>query len=347
MTRPRFRVVKREPPTKGEEIMPTSTVSRAGRRTRTLQALLLLAPVLVSPAPAVGASGQAPALATVGDRAITAEDLREDLRRGAPPRTTLEQKKMILDRRVRLEVLAAAAVREGYDKNPEVLASVRQMAARKFMQDKLEPKLAAVKVSPEEVRKYYDARPAEFSTPAGIRAALIKVAVPKTATAEAREKLRLRAEEARREAVALPAASLHFGGVAVKYSEDQATRYRGGEIGWINAGKGVPGRPKEVETALAALTKPGEISPVVAAADGFYLVRLMEKRESGVIPFEKSEARIQQQLVQEKRSAVEREFLSLLQKDIPVVIDEKALAEFQSGEDREVKPPGPPGLPEK
>ncbi len=66
-----------------------------------------------------------------------------------------------------------------------------------------------------------------------------------------------------------------FAETARTYSQDLSTRAGGGDLGWFPRGwLAVP----EVEAAAFALA-PGETSAVISAADGFHIVRTMEKAD--------------------------------------------------------------------
>lgn len=69
------------------------------------------------------------------------------------------------------------------------------------------------------------------------------------------------------------ASGADFSQMARTYSQDLSTRAGGGDLGWFPRGwLAVP----EIEAAAFALA-PGEVSPVLAAADGYHVVRTIEK----------------------------------------------------------------------
>jgi hypothetical protein len=277
-------------------------------------------------------------LAKVGETSIGMEAARKEFERvGA---TTPEARKAALDRMIEAELLHRAAVQAGYLDDPEVVAGLRTLVARRYAQDHLEPLLAATSVGRQEIEAYYAGHPAEFSTPAAARVAVVRIGVPPRAPGEKREQLRRRAEAAREEAERLPAATRSFGSVAVAYSDDQATRYQGGDAGWLTMQSLSERWPREIAAAALALAVPGQVGPVISAADGYYLVKLMDHRPEGALPLGAVEARIGQELLERKKQAIERDFFSRLADGVPVSVDERALAALP-GPDREA----PPGLP--
>jgi peptidyl-prolyl cis-trans isomerase D len=66
-----------------------------------------------------------------------------------------------------------------------------------------------------------------------------------------------------------------FEDLAKQYSEDDTTKVKGGDLGWIIKGQTVP----EFEQAAFAL-KPGEISGLVKSMFGFHIIRMVEREEA-------------------------------------------------------------------
>lgn len=90
---------------------------------------------------------------------------------------------------------------------------------------------------------------------------------------ETNEKEKARADEARKRA----ASGEDFAKLAQEFSDDAATKDKGGALG--SQGEGGP-YPRFVEWAKGA--KPGAISPLIEDHDGYNVVRLIETRANGV-----------------------------------------------------------------
>jgi parvulin-like peptidyl-prolyl isomerase len=288
------------------------------------------------------ASPDSGALAVIDGKTITMDIFRAEMakRRGD---FDGERKGELLDSMVRSELLFAAARNERYENDPEVIAQVKQVMVGKFLRDKLEPKLAQLKATEQDTEAYYYAHPAEFGSHAMVHAALIRIAVSPKVTVGKRAELLKRAERARAEALALEPGVPAFGSVAVKYSEEQESRYRGGDIGWLQTGN-MDGRwDKKVSDAIFALKAPGQVSPVVAAADGYYIVKLMETKGATVKPFAEVKEGVRYQVIQEKRKKVEQEFMEQLKSRIPVSVNSGLLQTMEPP--GEVKKEAPPALP--
>src|SRR5262245_36997048 len=101
-------------------------------------------------APAQSSEELGTPLAKVDSVTITVGELQEKLNRQSPyiraRYTSLEQKKEFLDSLVRFEVLAAEAQRRGYDKDPEVVRTMKQVMIQKLLRDEFESR-----VTPESI----------------------------------------------------------------------------------------------------------------------------------------------------------------------------------------------------
>lgn len=341
------------------------TGSTRGRIVRALPIALLAlgagcattpsAPPAATPTPVlppVASAPESPTVATVGGEAITAAELRAEMERrgGSLPGQyqTLEQKRALLDEVVNRRVLAERARREGLEDDPVYRAAVERMLVQRLESVHLEPALEALTVSEEEIAAYYEARRAtEYLTPARVRVSWIFVDVPSRAAADKVEERRLRAEAARREALDLPPDTRGFGALALEYSDDPASRYIGGELGWAYESQKATFRygPEVLEAAFA-LTEPGAVSPVVRTEHGFAIVRVDQRDESAPTPLDKLRAGIRNVLMREKRDAVKRAFYEESLAGVGVRVDDAALAAVEPpGAPKEEGAPEPPPLP--
>jgi parvulin-like peptidyl-prolyl isomerase len=141
----------------------------------------------------------------------------------------------------------------------------------------------------------------------------VLVEVPAKAGAEEIERRRARAERARAEAVALPAGERNLGAVAQRHSDDAASRYTGGELGWLYAGQAESYRwGREVVDAAFALAEKGALSPVLRAPAGFFFVKLADREEAAPAPLESVRAGIRARMLKEKSAALRERFFARL-----------------------------------
>lgn len=297
--------------------------------------------------PARGEPLPARTLASVNNQPITVAAFEAEMARRPAQTITPEQKEALLEEMVRLELIFAAALKANYDKDPEVQASYKRLVVNKYREDVLQPRLEKITVSDKELEDYYNKHKAAFVTPAAVRAAIIRISLSANASKNKKAELLKRAGEARAEALDLSPSTPSFGPVAVRYSDHQATRYRGGDTGWIAAGRGESRWPEEVTEAIFSLKDTGKVSPVITTPTGYYIVKLMETRESAARPFAAVKERIGHQVLSEKKAKVERQFYEELKGKVPVRVDRALLGEVKTpkggAQQGAGKPPALPG----
>jgi parvulin-like peptidyl-prolyl isomerase len=229
------------------------------------------------------------AVATVGEAVITKEAFLTQLsRRNRPGRgepLPPDVTQSVLEEMIRFEVLHQKALEAGYDRRPEVLTEVKQLLVARYREDQFR-QAAVTPLTPVELRAYYDAHPDRFGLPEQARAAVIELRVSRTASPQKRLELANRAQGILVEAAGQPVLDGTFGLLAQQHSEDQASRYRGGDTGWVTRGATNAAWPPAVINAVFQLHQPGEFAPVVETPLAFYLVKLVERRPAAVRPFD-------------------------------------------------------------
>jgi parvulin-like peptidyl-prolyl isomerase len=193
---------------------------------------------------------------------------------------------------------------------------------------------ADIKISDEEIQKYYEAHKIEpefqrpervtaahilFTTRRGILAEQLKLErgiapgpeLDKAVDAEIERRRKL-AEEVRKEASA-PGAD--FGALAQKYSDDFGTRNKGGSLATF--AKGTHPLPLD---EVAFRLKPGEIGPVVETEFGFHVVKKMEHRPAGTKTLEEATPHIHQRLTRAALAKKMREWLAQAREKASIAI---------------------------
>ncbi|MBI5632121.1 MAG: peptidyl-prolyl cis-trans isomerase [Nitrospirae bacterium] len=286
-------------------------------------------------------------IAVIGSVNVTEKDLKAEMEKGGFGLTGRferpEQREALLEDMVRSEVLYATALKDGYGRKPAILDALKRIIINQYRQDNLEPELAKISVSDDEIQAFYHERISDFSTPQLVRAAVIEISVPAKASDEKRKELLKRAEDARADAMALDRATLSFGAVAVKYSDDQASRYRGGDTGLIKRGDAVVRWGNEMTDALFSLREIGQVSPVILSPGGYHIVKLIETKESVSRPLAEVKELIRSRLFFEKKVQKENEFYGKLTSELKVEINRELLGKLQPPE-AGVRP-APPAMP--
>ncbi len=136
-----------------------------------------------------------------------------------------------------------------------------------------------------------------------------------------------KAEQVLAEAGELDPEIRHFGPLARKYSDDRASRYQGGVIGWLVRHPGRESKwEREVTDAVFALREPGEIAPLIRTDKGYYLVRLVDREGSETRPLEQLAPNVRHRLLREKQARLRAELLTEVLSQVAVEVDEALLA---------------------
>src|SRR5262249_6214129 len=148
----------------------------------------------------------------------------------------------LLEQMIAREALIQSAKAAGLTNAADVRRACDDILIAKLKETQLDPQVASAKISPEEIKAAYEKEIARYTQPAKAQLAFVFIAVGAKADTNQVAAAAARADEALRLATALPATSRGFGTVAADYSDDQVTRYRGGDAGWFTADEAVSGR---------------------------------------------------------------------------------------------------------
>ena len=284
-------------------------------------------------------------VARVGDAILTevefASRLEQRLATGSGDQASMAQKEPVLEEWIREESIYAQARAARFDQRPDVAEAVRRLVVSKFREEKLATWNAArtetVSVSDADVEARYRADPKEYFAPTAVRGAVIFLGVGQRATPEKRQARRAEAEALREEA-----ACANFRLLAARHSEDQTSRYWGGDTGWLTRSDRPGAFEPDVVQALCDLPGPGDVGPVVETSLGFYVVKLLEKRGAGPRPLAEVRELIRHRLIQAKGQKAQLEFAAAMRVGLDIEINRGLLEQIQPRA-REEGPPGTPG----
>jgi len=283
--------------------------------------LLALAGCSKSPAP------DPTVLATVGDRVIRVEDVQREIAWRQSAHRGVPEPRALLEEMITQESLVQKARAAGLEKDAEFQRACRSLLVSKFKERELTPRVEALQVSAEELRAAYEKQKDRLTQPGKARLAVVQIKTDPTLSEAQLAELRTRIEAARAESLALSNGETGFGKVAVAYSEDQASRYKGGDVGWFDEGLAHYRWPAEVVAAGFALKKSGDVSEVIHASNGLYLAKKLDTRPASVTPQAQVEERLRRQLMAEKREQTEKGFLNEARRAAGVkTFSEEALA---------------------
>ena len=151
---------------------------------------------------------------------------------------------------------------------------------------------ATIEIPEEDLRSYYDTHPDEFTREEQVRAQHILLFVTPDRTAE-QARSELEAIKARIEA------GEDFAALATELSEDEGSKAQGGDLGFFPRGR----MTKAFEDAAfggqaGELVGPIE-NPDLGLRPGFHLIKIIDRQEGGIQPFEEVQNRIRVRLLNE------------------------------------------------
>ena len=273
-----------------------------------------------------GKKPTADVLARVGDKEITMADFKAEFERRLDLHQPLPDRQTLLEQMVDRETCLQQASRAGLQNAAEVRRACEDVLLLKFRETKVAPIVAAAKVTPEEVKAAYERDVAHYIQPAKVKLAILFFAADARADTNQVVTAKARASSALTKAATLPSGVQGFGQLAADYSEDQLTRYRGGDAGWF-ADDGLESRwPKAILSAGFALKTSGELSSVLRGLDGFYVVKLMDSRPTSITPLAQVHSAIERRLLAARREAVERQLNAAARAAAKVSMDAALLA---------------------
>lgn len=168
-----------------------------------------------------------------------------------------------------------------------------------------------VKVTPEQVKGFYDSNKEEFQHPAQIRVSHILIRVPEGASATDRA-------AAKKRATALLdqlRAGSDFAALAQRQSEDASSAPKGGDLGYLAKGE-MDDAFEKPAFALAA----GQLSDVISTPYGFDIIKVTDKRGAGYTPLSEVEERIRTVLEKFERQKRQADLVAQLRQKAKVEV---------------------------
>ncbi|MCF7847285.1 MAG: peptidylprolyl isomerase [Kiritimatiellales bacterium] len=246
-------------------------------------------------------------VARIGGRVVTVDDIRaEALRRQAIHRPVLSKEKL-LEHLLAEEALLLRAQRERLAEDPGIKQEIDRLLAMRLRGRALTDKLKSVAVSEEEIKKEYQRHINKYIRPALDRIAVLFLRVEKNASDEKKQQIHGRMAAALKQAEQLPEKN-GFGSLAISCSDDQLSRYRGGDTGWIARGQSSARLPELALEVGRALAK-GSMSDVLETGEGLYLVMKTDFRPCSTTAYEQVRGSLRHSLLADRRRSIEEQYL--------------------------------------
>jgi len=144
----------------------------------------------------------------------------------------------------------------------------RQVSVRHYVEKEIGPK---VKVSDEDVEKFYKENEDKFAMPEQVHCSHILIRTAEDAKPEEKDAARKKAEELQVRCVS----GEDFAALAKEFSQDPGSAPKGGDLGFFAKEQMVA---PFAEAAFAL--KPDEVSPVVETRFGYHVIKLHERKDA-------------------------------------------------------------------
>jgi peptidyl-prolyl cis-trans isomerase C len=223
-------------------------------------------------------------------------------------------KKQFADDYLRMKILAQEGLKNGLDKDPDVVKQLDLLRENLVAQEELKRLDTTITVSDADLKKAYDENKKEYEQ---VKAKHILIAFKGSPAAQKGKKeltdaeAKAKAELLRNEIIAGKA---KFEDVAKKESDDLESGKNGGDLGAFSHGQMVP----EFEQA-AFSAKVGDVTPVVKTQFGYHIIKV---EEHSFTPFDQVKANLEKNLKQKKL----RDTLDAMKESAKPVYDEAYFA---------------------
>jgi peptidyl-prolyl cis-trans isomerase C len=185
-------------------------------------------------------------------------------------------RKKVIDQMVDEVLMTQAAEKSGLEKDPQVAGEIA-VAKRQVIVSALSQKeIRDVKVTDEDVKKWYSEHLADLMQPESVHVKHILVKTEKDAQ-------KVEADLKKKDA--------NFAKIASDVSLDPGSRRLGGDLGFVTRGQTVP----EFEQ-VAFNTPVGKISAPVKTQFGWHIIKVEDKKPAGPIPLDQVKEQIKDRL---------------------------------------------------
>ena len=279
-------------------------------------------------------------LAMVDGREIRTQNFQDELERNEKKRLAALDKSEILQEVILREAYIAKAIEAGLDKDPEVVRYFQNYLIGKFKESRLNPRLENLEITDREIQKFYESKRDKYTVPAKIRLAVLY----RSTTSRDSSKIAVEMEEVREQALALANEEEDFGKLAIHHLEDQESRYKGGDLGWIQEDRGHARLDPKAVKAGFALAKIGDVSEVLLSDNGVYLLKLIDRKEESLKSLESVRQAVHFKLIKQKRHELSESFKQDILNSANIETYPEALenvSHFQSERDSNNRNPPP------
>ena len=258
-------------------------------------------------------------LARVGDWTITIEEFNERLKalKEVLPEQdmqSLETQGLILEELIRQQLLVEEAEKTGLDKEKNIMAALEEFRRTLLVRELAAKLTEKITVSEDEMKNFYEQNKDLLVNPAQWRLSEIVVS-----------------EQAKANEILI---ELLKGGDFAQLAQQNSigkTAQQGGDLGVLQQ------PPFPGMASAAAPLGEGEVSSVFKGPEGYYIVKVIEKKGGEPIPFDDIKEEIRQNQLLTKQQEVILTHIDELQKEIPVEVNKNLLESQKNNIPEELK----------
>jgi len=262
-------------------------------------------------------------IAVVGDQKIFVKDFEAEMKRRWGYRINKLDKDQLLNEMILRSSMVDQALKAGIHKQNDFIRMYENLLVGQYKKQYLKPLVDTVEFTADEIQQYYTDNIQKYTNPAKARLAIIYMKIHSKMTDSKKQQIIDRMKEVLTKAKQ-PIKGRGFGRLSVQYSEDQVSRYKGGDIGWVYENRSYRWDEKILKAGFA-LSNINDVSDMITTDKGIYIVKLLDRRPSSVTPFKKVKARIRHKQLLEKRKDAERNFEKGVREKTPVHIYHEVL----------------------
>ncbi len=227
---------------------------------------------------------------------------------------TPEKKEELFSKIVEGELLARYAIRQGALEDPALLSKIKSTIARYHSGTKMKIEIEeSLNITEEDMRKYYEENSDTYNQPEKIKASHILIKVDEN---RSRNEAKQLAQKVLRKARNLDKDPRSFNMLVTKYSDDEGSKRRGGDLGFFERTEDGGKMVKEFSDAAFAIKEVGDFSDIVETENGFHIIKLTGKRDAINRSFDDVKRNIEQTLAGERRRSAYEDAIERMKKEM-------------------------------
>ncbi|MCJ7777663.1 MAG: peptidylprolyl isomerase [Sedimentisphaerales bacterium] len=179
------------------------------------------------------------------------------------------------------------------------------LAYEKFM----DRQVGAMEVNDADALAYYEENKADYNTPEEVKTSHILIKVAPSASTEEKAQAKEKAEKLLKQVKE----GGDFAALAMENS-DCPSKAKGGDLGFFERGTMV----KEFADAAFAM-QVGQVSDIVETQFGYHIIKVTDRKQAGLTPFEKAKPDIVKTLEQTRKNRLYKQYIDKLKMEAKIV----------------------------